>query len=208
MSPIDWMSDSLTTRIVSLKNIDDDDKIQILHYGLYVIISDIVKNLVLLISAYLLGLLVYAIFTYVSVGLLKSFVGGVHSKTFWGCLLTNTSLILGISYLSTNLSSNLIINPDPLFFLGSFLIALFTFFKFAPADIANKPINSKKQRKKFRFTSYIISTLFLISALYFKTSPFSYIMIFALLVNSLTILPLMYKLTKNKTGEFYSCNIG
>ena len=78
---------------------------------------------------------------------------------------------------------------------------------YAPADTENVPIISKSERKKKRILSYITLTISIIIALFIKNEVISNIIIYGMLLQSISITRLAYSLTNNKYGyEVYSAS--
>ena len=74
----------------------------------------------------------------------------------------------------------------------------------APADTENVPILRKKDRKKKQILSYIILTISLSLSLIIKDHIISNMIIFGMLIQTITITRFAYKITKNKYGyELY-----
>ena len=71
---------------------------------------------------------------------------------------------------------------------------------YAPADTVNLPILRKKERKTKQILSYIFATITLIGAIFIKNSTISNILLFNVLIESISISRLAYKLTKNEYG--------
>lgn len=160
-----WLLKKLCNNITNaikkrVKDIDDD-KAEIINYGLYLWIADIIKMTIILSTAYFLGVFRLTIVFILSFGLLRVFAGGSHAKTFWGCLFTNSAITFGSVYLSLLLS---FIKPVVLILpIMPFCAAIL--YLYAPADHENKPIVSKKQKKKLKTAAYIVLILeYLISA--------------------------------------------
>ena len=76
---------------------------------------------------------------------------------------------------------------------------------YAPADTINLPILRKKERKTKKILSYIFATITLIAAILIKDSTISNILLFNVLIETISISRIAYKLTKNEYGyETYS----
>jgi accessory gene regulator B len=130
-------------------------------------------------------------------------MGGVHSKTFSGCLITNSTIVLSVSFFSKNILSSF----NGYFVFGSFFVSMVAIMAYAPSDIENMPIRGVKNRKRNRNISLVISFIYFILTVVFKANSYINILSFSLLVNSLSVLPIMYKLTGNRTGEFYNADV-
>ena len=72
--------------------------------------------------------------------------------------------------------------------------------KYAPADTMNLPILRKKDRRIKKNLSYLFETLTLIVGLIIKNNTLSNILIFNVLIETLCITQLAYKITKNEYG--------
>ena len=72
---------------------------------------------------------------------------------------------------------------------------------YAPADTENVPIISKKERKTKKILSYIFLTITLGISLLIPNQVLSNILIFGIILQTLTITRIAYKLTKNKYGH-------
>ena len=78
---------------------------------------------------------------------------------------------------------------------------------YAPADTVNIPILRKKERKLKKILSYIFMTLTLIASLLIHDSTISNILLFNVIIESISISKLAYKLTKNEYGyKVYNSN--
>lgn len=71
-------------------------------------------------------------------------------------------------------------------------------YKYAPADTENVPIISKKERKSKRIKAYIALTILLGISLFIPNKIISYMLIYGIFIQSLTITPIAYKLSNCK----------
>lgn len=79
---------------------------------------------------------------------------------------------------------------------------------YAPADTENVPIISKKERKKQKVFSYITFTITILISLFIKDEVISNMCVYGMLIQSICITRLAYKLTHNKYGyEQYNRNL-
>ncbi len=177
----------------------DDEKCDIVNYGLYVLLSDIVKSTILLSIAYMLGIFLYCIAAMAGVAVLRTFFGGVHSKTWLGCLMANILLIYGNVYFSLSLSNLNSFYINSLIYLVCFLIV----FLYVPADHENKPVESKKQRKLLRWLSFTLLAVHYLVSVLVLSQPFSNILAISALTSSVSTLPSVYKITANRHGDAY-----
>jgi len=157
-------------------------------------VSEIVKIAAVLIIAAILNVFGYALIAMVIFGIHRGFIGGVHAKTHWGCFLSYCAIIFGTVYSSIHLVVNKVLLCAvlyPLCMLAAYL--------YAPADIENKPVISKRQRRYLRAGGFAFLTLVFAAAL-FLPQPYANILIFITSVECITMLPIVYRLTGNKYG--------
>ena len=82
-----------------------------------------------------------------------------------------------------------------------FLFNIIVIHYFAPADTEMKPVVSKKQRRNLKIFSYICMILTIIIGRFIITDiAIRNIFIFGTFIQSITMLPPMYKILKTKYG--------
>ena len=202
---IDKICTFLTNRIRKEMPEIDDEKAEVINYGLQNIIGEIPKVFIMLIIAYILGVFKWSLFTFLALFLYKGASGGVHLKTHLGCITFTT-----IFYCIIPFMSQYIILPELIKYILIACVWIFGMIMiklYAPADTENVPILNKKDRKKKQIVSYITFSLGLFAALVIKNNIISNILILANLFQTITITKLIYKLTNNKYGyEVYGEN--
>lgn len=195
---IDKICTFLTNRIRKEMPEIDEQRAEIIYYGLQNIVGEIPKIFIMLAIAYLLGIFKWALFTFLALYPYKGASGGVHLKTHLGCITFTTIFYCLIPFISQYFVlpwgiKAIIIGCIWIF--GMIMIKLY-----APADTEDVPILNKKDRRKKQIASYITFTLGLLVALIIKNSIISNILILANLFQTITITKLIYRLTDNKYG--------
>mgnify|MGYP000127457369 len=71
---------------------------------------------------------------------------------------------------------------------------------YAPADTVNLPILTKKERKTKKDLSYIFATVSLIVSIVIKDNTLSNILLLNVIIESICISRVAYKITKNEYG--------
>lgn len=195
---IDKICEFLTNKIRKEMPEIDDERAEVIYYGLQNIIGEIPKIFITLGVAYLLGIFELTLYTFLIMMPYKAFSGGFHLKTHIGCILCTTTFFCGIAALSKYvvLTQTVKYILIPLIWIfGIWMIKLY-----APADTENVPILRKKDRRKKQVLSYITLTVGLIVALFIPNNEISNILIFGYFIQTLCITKLAYKLTNNKYG--------
>ena len=188
----------LTNRIRKEMPEIDDERAEVINYGLQNIVGEIPKIILVFIIAFILGILKEVLFMFIVLTPYRGASGGFHLKTHLGCIVGTTAFYCGIVLLSQyiileDITKYILIAISWIF--GMFMIKLY-----APADTENVPILSKKDRKKKQIIAYITYSIGLIAALLIQDNVISNILLFGNLLQTLTITKLAYRLTKNKYG--------
>ena len=176
----------------------DDEKAEVINYGLQNIIGEIPKTFLVLIIAYFLGIWKETLITFLLLIPYKNTSGGFHLKTHLGCIVGTTIFYCGIPVLSkwvilSEIAKYTIIAIVWIF--GMIMIKLY-----APADTENVPILAKKDRKRQQIMAYITFTIGLLIAGVVNYNMISNIIIFGYFLQTLMITKLAYRLTNNKYG--------
>lgn len=199
---IDKITESLTYKIRKNMPEIDDERAEIINFGLQILIGEIPKLFIMLLLAYILGVFKLSLITFLILLPYKGASGGFHLKTHIGCIVSTTAFYCGIAILAKSIVLNditkyVIIGAVALF--GIIMIKLY-----APADTEDVPIISKKVRKQKQILSYIFLIIGLIISAVVPNSIISNIIIFGYFVQTCMITRLAYKITNNKYGyELY-----
>ena len=184
----------------------NEERKEVIMYGLELIIGEIPKLILLILLAFILRIGLLVIFAYVSMLPYKAMAGGFHLKSHIGCTLGTFIVYFG----NVLLSKYLIIQPDYIRYIVLIITWIFSMIMislYAPADTVNLPILRKKERKLKKILSYIFMTLTLIASLLIHDSTISNILLFNVIIESISISKLAYKLTKNEYGyKVYNSN--
>lgn len=200
---IDNICTFLTNKIKKEMPEVDDEKAEIIMYGLQNIIGEIPKTFLVLLIAYFLGIFKETLITFLLLLPYKSFSGGFHLKTHIGCIIGTTLFYCGIALISKYIIIEPIVKYILIAVIWIFGIIMITLY--APADTENVPILAKKDRKKKRILSYITFTIGLLVAAFIQNNIICNILILGNFVQTLTITKLAYRLTNNKYGyEVYT----
>ena len=184
----------------------DDEKAEVILYGIQLIVGEIPKIFILFILSFILGIGWYTILAFVALLPYRASSGGFHLKTHLGCILGTSLFYYGNVYLSKFLVLSSMQKYGLI--LLTFIFGIIMVSLYAPADTENVPIISKKERKNKKILSYITLTLTLIASLVVKDGVISNIIIFGVLIQTIMITRLAYKITNNKYGfEVYQKEI-
>ncbi|MHB1043696.1 MAG: accessory gene regulator ArgB-like protein [Eubacteriales bacterium] len=126
-----------------------------ISYGLEAIIGLIIKSVVFTVVPFWFGVLKQSLIAMFTIAFIRYASGGMHCKTFIGCLIVSTAV-----YVSIGTLAGVVIINDYLFYvfnIASFLIVVLK----SPVDPPEKPIKTKQKRYVMKVMSLVI-LLFLI----------------------------------------------
>ena len=173
----------------SNKNISKDELDKIM-YGLEGLYLTIQKMIIVFLIAFLLKILKEVIIFIILYNLIRYLAFGVHAKNSLFCLIYSIIAFIGIPLLTKYISINFYIK------ISLFIVSILLIIIYSPADTINRPIISKKRRILYKILSSTLSTIYMIISLNIDNSYISNLILFALLLETIMILPITYKLLK------------
>lgn len=195
---IDKICTFLTNRIRKEMPDVDDERAEVINYGLQNIVGEIPKVILVFIIAYILGIFKWTLFTFIILFVYKGASGGIHLKTHLGCILFTTAFYCLIPFVSQYFELTGVVKYITTLFIWIFGMIMIKLY--APADTESVPILQNKVRKKKRIVSYISFSVGLLIALLINNSMISNIIILSHFIQTLTITKIAYRLTKSKYG--------
>lgn len=200
---VDKICNYLTNKIRNKMPEINDERAEVINYGIHLIVGEIPKTFVFILIAWLLGVLREFFITVLVIFPYRTFSGGFHLKTHLGCIVMTSLYYCGIAYIS-----KLFILPIYIKYILTFLVFIFGIIMcklYAPADTENVPILKKKARKTKQILSYITLTVTLIVGIFINNNIVSNIIILGMFIQSMMITKLAYRITNNKYGyEVYA----
>jgi len=183
----------------------DDERAEVIMYGLQNIIGELPKGIIILLIAYFLGIFKLTLMAVLIIAPYRCFSGGVHMRTHIGCIIYTFILYSGSAILG-----KYIVLTGTTKYVISFVIWMFCMFMiklYAPADTENVPILRKQERKQKQILSYIILIVEFVIAVLTNNTIIAGIIIFGSLIQTLTITRFAYDITGNKYGHEIYANI-
>lgn len=188
----------LTNKIQKKMPEIDDERTQVINYGLQILIGEIPKIFIILLISWFLGIFKLTLITFILIMPYRSVSGGFHLHTHIGCIIATTLTYCGTAFVSQYIVLNDIVKYILILLIWIFSMAMIKLY--APADTEEVPILETKVRQKKQLASYIIATISLIAAIFIRDNVISNILIIGTLLQTLAITKVMYKLTNNKYG--------
>lgn len=202
---IDKICTYLTNKIRKEMPDIDDERAEIIMYGLQNIIGELPKGVLILLIAYILGIFELTLLAVLIIAPYRCLSGGVHMKTHIGCIIYTLILYSG----SALLGKYVILTGITKYILAVivWIFCMIMIKLYAPADTENVPILRKDERKQKQIFSYIILTVEFVIAILTNNTIIAGIIIFGDFIQTLTITRFAYKITNNKYGHEVYANI-
>ena len=195
---IEAICNSLTKKIIQSVDGYDESKADEINYGLQLLIGEVPKFFIILLLAFLLHMFKLTLISFLIILPYRAFSGGFHLHTHLGCIVVTSLLYIGTPYLASILNFD-----DTIKYILIAITFIFSFAmiaKYAPADTENVPVLQKKERRKRKIWSFVIAGVELVIAIIIPYKVVSNMIIIGILVQTLTLTRLAYKITNNKYG--------
>lgn len=168
----------------------DDDKLEIIAYGLEGLYLTFSKIILIFLLAVFLKKFKNVLLLLILYNVIRFSAFGLHANKSWQCLVLSLLMFVGGVYIC-----DYVFIPY-LFKIIIPFICILLIAKYAPADTEKRPLINKKKRKIYKIISVIVSTIFTILIILFNDNIISNYLLIALVEASLMILPISYKLLK------------
>lgn len=196
---IDKFCKYLTNKIRKQMPEIDDEKAEVILYGIQLIVGEIPKFFLMFGTGIILGLWWQTALAFFLLLPYKAVSGGFHLKTHLGCIISTNIIYCGNAFISSiwNFPNEIskYITIALIWIFGIVMISMY-----APADTENVPILTKKERKSKKILAYIFLSINSIVALVIQNQIISNILILGTAIQTIAITRIAYKLTKNKYG--------
>ena len=144
---IDKFCTYLTNKIRKEMPEVDDERAEVINYGIQLIIGEIPKILLLFAVAFILKIGWLTVFAFFAILPYKKYSGGFHLKTHLGCII-GTCLFY---FLTVYMSKYIVFEQAYIKYIIILAIWIFSMIMvklYAPADTENVPVLQRKERKK------------------------------------------------------------
>ena len=124
----------------------DDERAEIIMYGLQNIIGELPKGIIIYAIAYILGIFKLTLISTLVIAPYRCVSGGIHMKTHIGCIITSFLL-----YSLPALFGKYVVIGENIKYILALIVWGFGIIMirlYAPADTENLPILRKKERKQ------------------------------------------------------------
>lgn len=172
-----------------------EDELEVALYGMEVIYSLVTKTVLYFLISLVLKCHKEFLIVILILATIRTTSFGFHAKREISCYLSSCIIIFGIIYISKYLIFNLH------FTILTCLISLIITILYAPADTEKRPLLNKHTRSILKLCSSITVIFFTIIAI-FKVGFMSNAIVCILIVNSINISPILYKIFKRRYRNY------
>lgn len=165
----------------------DEDKIAEIKYGLEGLYIMVTKTIIIFGIAIILNIWKELLLLLLFFNLLRMPGFGLHAKSSGKCLISSTTIFIGLALLSKYISIP---------FLIRLIVAIFctvNFCLYAPADTEKRPLINKKKRCIYKVIIVIIALIYTILQFIIKDSLILNILVFSMAIECVLINPLSYR---------------
>ena len=166
----------------------DEDKLEIINYGLESIYLTFTKIIIIFVLAIILNIWKEVLLLLAFYNLIRVSAFGMHAKKSIHCLVISLTLFIGGVYLCRYLVISLILK------VVLSIICIVLIAKYAPADTEKRPIINKKLRRKYKIISVIISGMFAIAIVLLSDKNISNYLLLGMIEATIMLLPITYKI--------------
>lgn len=177
----------------------DDERAEVINYGIQLIVGEIPKILLLFVVAFILKIGWLTVFAFFAILPYKKYSGGFHLKTHLGCIIGTCLFYFLTVYMSKYIVFEQVYTKY-IIILVEWIFSMIMVKLYAPADTENLPILSEKERKYKKIMSYVTLTITLIVAVVIPNNIISNILMIGTFLQTISITKIAYKLSKNKYG--------
>lgn len=165
----------------------NEDKLEIIRYGLESIFILITKVTVILLIATFLHLLKEVVIFMCIYTLIRMPSFGLHATKSWMCWISSSLIFLGVPIICNMFALSNTIKAIIC------AICICRIYKNAPADTYKRPIINKKRREKYKFKSTVTAVVMSFLSLFVNNMFVSNCFILALVVQCFIISPYIYR---------------
>jgi len=174
----------------------DEIKIKEIRYGLESIYLTIVKIIVVIILSIIIHVFKELCLFFLFYGILRATGFGLHAKNSIECWFFTLLFFTLFPFLI----KHLVINNNYLL-VGSILL-LPLIIIFSPADTEKRPLINEKKRKLYKILTTITTLIYILIIYFYKNIYISKTLFFSILLESLLVLPISYRLLKLQYNNY------
>ena len=166
----------------------DEEKLEVISYGLEALYLTITKMVIILLLAFVFGVLKETLLILFFYNIIRTTAFGMHAKKSSHCYIISSTLFVGAALLCKYVDINIYVK------LVIACLSFITLIIYSPADTYKRPLLNAKKRKIYRILTIINSFIYIVLIVVFNNYNISNYLVLGLLDSSLMIHPLTYRM--------------
>lgn len=134
---------------------ENHQKRSVYYFGLQIVIGSLVKGVILISVALLLGVLIPTLLIAFTFATLRMAAGGYHMDTYGKCLFVSLGLFITAALIAQYTYSYWNFMWLAVLLVPAFILGFYVIIRYAPKDTPNKPITDPRDIRKFKKLSII-----------------------------------------------------
>lgn len=177
-----------------------EEELEKLEYGLEGIYLTLTKLIIIFIAAMVLGVVFEFIALLILFNIIRYAGFGFHAEKSYQCLIFSSICFLLIPLFFIN------IGLSQMVYIIISIICIISYLLFAPADTIKRPLLNKKKRIIRKIVTVIIGGIYSIISIVYFNHWISPILMSALVIQTIVISPLVYKLFRQTYNNYKNYN--
>ena len=166
----------------------DEVKLEEIMYGIESLYLTLEKIILIILISIILNIFKEVIIFMLIYNIIRYTSFGAHAKNSIVCLIMSTFTFILLPIISIHIIIPLYLK----IIIG--IICIICFLIYAPADTEKRPIISKKRRLIYKIISIVLGIIYIMLSIYIKDTYLNNVFIFSIILQSIMILPITYKL--------------
>lgn len=177
-----------TVNFIKKYNTYSEKEERLLRYGLEGLYLTFTKLFIIMLLAFVLGILKEVLLVIIIFNIIRYFGFGFHAEKSYECLIFSILCFILIPFIFINTEFSIEIELA----IAGFCILNYLFF--APADTVKRPLYNKKKRLIRKILTIIVGTLYTLVVGVVDNCYFCDLLLSAMLIQAIIIHPITYKL--------------
>lgn len=166
----------------------DEEKLEVITYGLEALYITITKTIVIFSIALILDIIKEVFLILLFYNILRTTAFGMHAKKSSHCYIISIVMFIGMGFICKYVSINLYIKLIVVAF------SYITMLLYAPADTYKRPLLNVRKRKIYKIITIVNSLIYISLIIIFRNDSISDYLMLGFLDASLMIHPLTYRM--------------
>ncbi|ADG83491.1 accessory gene regulator ArgB-like protein [Thermincola potens] len=139
----------------------DEKQTAVVKYSLTIYLTTILGYLAIILTAWIAGVIKFALVAAVTASLVRIFTGGAHASSPGKCILFG-AVVFPLIGIATKMFPVKDVYIIAVVALSTWITTILAIYRFAPAEVPGKPVSTVQQRHRLRLMAFAICVLWLV----------------------------------------------